>query len=259
MPAPTKGGLLGRVSPSTLRPELRNALQGLGVGQISPVVRIATGFAILKVVADADAGDAPAGTSESGAGGDRQREVRARRLGDGRGARGDEPVASSLRLERRSARALRHAAAVDRRGPIVARARRVAGVRRRSDPEPLPAGTDLRLPGKDGPLDRRVSEGAGNGAGQGAVHDPDARGNARHRVSPSRRIRERRLPASRRSLPALARGHARAREDRRRRESRGAFPPLPGGEAGRPRGEVAAEPRLHVGRRIPGQGAARCI
>ena len=57
-----KGGLLGRVSPSTLRPELRNALQGLGVGQISPVVHIATGFAILKVVADADAGDAPAGT-----------------------------------------------------------------------------------------------------------------------------------------------------------------------------------------------------
>ena len=51
------GGLLGRVSPSTLRPELRNALQGLGVGQTSPVVRIPTGFAILKVVADTE--DAP--------------------------------------------------------------------------------------------------------------------------------------------------------------------------------------------------------
>jgi tetratricopeptide (TPR) repeat protein len=44
------GGLLGRVELSTLRPELRNALRGVTQGQLTPVVRIPTGFAFLKVV-----------------------------------------------------------------------------------------------------------------------------------------------------------------------------------------------------------------
>ena len=44
------GGLLGKVDPSTLRQEIRTALQGLGPGQISPVFRLPSGFAIVKVL-----------------------------------------------------------------------------------------------------------------------------------------------------------------------------------------------------------------
>jgi tetratricopeptide (TPR) repeat protein len=45
------GGLLGKVDPSTLREEVRTALRGLAPGQISPVFRIPSGFAIVKVLA----------------------------------------------------------------------------------------------------------------------------------------------------------------------------------------------------------------
>lgn len=45
------GGLLGKVDPSSLREEIRNAAQGLTSGQISPVFRIPSGFAIVKVLA----------------------------------------------------------------------------------------------------------------------------------------------------------------------------------------------------------------
>jgi tetratricopeptide (TPR) repeat protein len=45
------GGLLGRVDPSTLREEIRTAVKGLGPGQISPVFRLSSGFAIVKVLA----------------------------------------------------------------------------------------------------------------------------------------------------------------------------------------------------------------
>jgi tetratricopeptide (TPR) repeat protein len=50
----TDGGLMGKVNPSMLRPELRNALQGVGMGQISPVVRTPLGYSILKVVGNDD-------------------------------------------------------------------------------------------------------------------------------------------------------------------------------------------------------------
>jgi PPIC-type PPIASE domain len=49
-PTAEEGGLLGRVSLSMLRPELRAALGGVGPGEISPVVRTTLGYAILKVV-----------------------------------------------------------------------------------------------------------------------------------------------------------------------------------------------------------------
>lgn len=49
------GGLLGKVDPATLRPELRDALKGVQPGQISGVVRIPSGYAILKVLLPADA------------------------------------------------------------------------------------------------------------------------------------------------------------------------------------------------------------
>jgi hypothetical protein len=54
------GGLLGPIALSALRPELRNAVQGLGVGQVSNVIRIPTGFAVVKVVPRADAGNSNA-------------------------------------------------------------------------------------------------------------------------------------------------------------------------------------------------------
>ena len=57
-PTRSRGGLLGRTSVTALRQELRDALQGLSVGQVTRPVRIPTGYAVLKVVEDADAGDA---------------------------------------------------------------------------------------------------------------------------------------------------------------------------------------------------------
>jgi tetratricopeptide (TPR) repeat protein len=53
-PTAAAGGLLGRLALSTLPPVLRDALVGVGPGQLSPVVQIPTGFAILKVVDDTD-------------------------------------------------------------------------------------------------------------------------------------------------------------------------------------------------------------
>src|SRR5215471_13526739 len=45
------GGLLGKVDPSTLREEIRTAVRGLAPGQLSPVFRITSGFAVVKVLA----------------------------------------------------------------------------------------------------------------------------------------------------------------------------------------------------------------
>ncbi len=44
------GGMLGKVDPSTLREEMRTAIRGLAPGQISPVFRLPSGFAIAKVL-----------------------------------------------------------------------------------------------------------------------------------------------------------------------------------------------------------------
>jgi hypothetical protein len=51
-PSADRGGLLGRLALSSLRPELRQAVQALAINQISEVVPVPTGFAILKVVPD---------------------------------------------------------------------------------------------------------------------------------------------------------------------------------------------------------------
>ena len=53
-PTADAGGLLGKVTLSTLPPVLKDALVGVGPGRLSAVVQIPTGFAILKVVDDAD-------------------------------------------------------------------------------------------------------------------------------------------------------------------------------------------------------------
>ncbi len=58
------GGLMGKVSLSMLRPELRDALQGVSVGQISAVVHIPLGYAVLKEVEgkEVQGSASPAGT-----------------------------------------------------------------------------------------------------------------------------------------------------------------------------------------------------
>jgi tetratricopeptide (TPR) repeat protein len=49
-PSASSGGFMGRFDPATLRAELRDALQGLRAGQISPIVHIPSGYTILKIV-----------------------------------------------------------------------------------------------------------------------------------------------------------------------------------------------------------------
>jgi tetratricopeptide (TPR) repeat protein len=51
-PTASAGGLLGKVTRSTLPPVLKDALVGVAPGQLARVAQIPTGFAILKVVED---------------------------------------------------------------------------------------------------------------------------------------------------------------------------------------------------------------
>jgi tetratricopeptide (TPR) repeat protein len=51
-PSAADGGLLGRIQLSTLRPELRTALRGVGPGQLTAIVQVPTGFAFLRVEQD---------------------------------------------------------------------------------------------------------------------------------------------------------------------------------------------------------------
>ena len=44
------GGFLGQVDPAALRPELRDALQGLRPGELSRIVKLPSGYAILRVL-----------------------------------------------------------------------------------------------------------------------------------------------------------------------------------------------------------------
>src|SRR3954470_19821655 len=48
------GGLLGKVDPATLRSELRDSIRNVAPGQLSAVVRIPSGFAIVKVLPDGE-------------------------------------------------------------------------------------------------------------------------------------------------------------------------------------------------------------
>jgi hypothetical protein len=56
-PSADRGGLLGRVALSSLRLDLRKAVQNLQVGDVSAIVQIPTGYAVLKVVADSEAAE----------------------------------------------------------------------------------------------------------------------------------------------------------------------------------------------------------
>ena len=51
------GGLLGKIDPSTLRSELRDALRGVQPGQLSGIVKIPSGYAVLKVLAETETVD----------------------------------------------------------------------------------------------------------------------------------------------------------------------------------------------------------
>ena len=52
-PSAADGGLVGTLDLVMLRKEVRSAVEGLAVGQVSPVAQVATGFAVLQVVPDA--------------------------------------------------------------------------------------------------------------------------------------------------------------------------------------------------------------
>src|SRR5690348_14441690 len=54
-PTADSGGFMGRMDPAVLRPELRDALKGLGPGQISPIAHIPSGYAILKALPEGEA------------------------------------------------------------------------------------------------------------------------------------------------------------------------------------------------------------
>jgi hypothetical protein len=51
-PSAAQGGLIGRLPLSSLRPELRTAIGGLAAGELSAVVAVPTGFAIVQVIPD---------------------------------------------------------------------------------------------------------------------------------------------------------------------------------------------------------------
>ena len=55
-PTADSGGFMGRVNPAALRPELRAALEGVAPGQLSAITRIPSGYAILKVIPEGQAG-----------------------------------------------------------------------------------------------------------------------------------------------------------------------------------------------------------
>src|ERR1700727_2280207 len=54
-PAASDGGSMGHIDPAALRPELRDAVARLSVGEISPIIHTHSGYAILKMVSPAAA------------------------------------------------------------------------------------------------------------------------------------------------------------------------------------------------------------
>jgi tetratricopeptide (TPR) repeat protein len=65
-PSADEAGDLGAMRAEDLRAELRDAVQGLRPGQVSPVIKIPTGYAILQLLAEEDSSSAVATKSESG-------------------------------------------------------------------------------------------------------------------------------------------------------------------------------------------------
>jgi tetratricopeptide (TPR) repeat protein len=59
-PTAMSGGFMGKFAPRSLRTELRDALKGVSSGQITPIVHIPSGYAILKVMKQDAAASPPA-------------------------------------------------------------------------------------------------------------------------------------------------------------------------------------------------------
>jgi tetratricopeptide (TPR) repeat protein len=53
-PTASDGGNMGRLDPATLRPELRDALQGIAPGKVTKAVRTSSGYAILLIVSPSE-------------------------------------------------------------------------------------------------------------------------------------------------------------------------------------------------------------
>jgi tetratricopeptide (TPR) repeat protein len=51
------GGFLGKIDPTSLRPELRDGLRGVEPGQFSKIVKIPSGYAVLQVMTETEAAD----------------------------------------------------------------------------------------------------------------------------------------------------------------------------------------------------------
>jgi VCBS repeat protein/ASPIC/UnbV protein/PPIC-type peptidyl-prolyl cis-trans isomerase-like protein len=64
-PSANNGGLVGPVPIADLRAQIRSVLERLPVGELSDVVRLPTGFAIFKIVPDAEATTSTASSSSS--------------------------------------------------------------------------------------------------------------------------------------------------------------------------------------------------
>ena len=65
-PTAADNGFLGTIQPDALRPELRDALKGLGSGQLSSIVPLTGGYAILRIMPDREnPGEAKATPSRS--------------------------------------------------------------------------------------------------------------------------------------------------------------------------------------------------
>jgi tetratricopeptide (TPR) repeat protein len=56
-PTSVDGGLLGKIDPATLRAELREALRGVKPGELSIIVKIPSGYAVLKRLTDTETAD----------------------------------------------------------------------------------------------------------------------------------------------------------------------------------------------------------
>jgi len=56
-PTSADGGFLGKIDPNSLRPELRDGLRGVQPGQLSKIVKIPSGYAVLQVMTETEAAD----------------------------------------------------------------------------------------------------------------------------------------------------------------------------------------------------------
>jgi tetratricopeptide (TPR) repeat protein len=56
-PTSSEGGFLGKIDPASLRDELRDGLRAVQPGQLSKIVKLPSGYAILQVLTEAEAAD----------------------------------------------------------------------------------------------------------------------------------------------------------------------------------------------------------